>query len=256
MSDLAYFERFAEALKLRVAPAPDFSDSAPDLANAGLAVYRNNVRSSLSKALAETFPVVEKLVGEAFFKLMAQEYFAAHLPSSPLIVDYGSSLPAFLDRFEPAKSVPYLSAVARLEAAWLSAYHSADAAAAPAAEILTATAGDPSTLKLALHPSVRLRQSAYPAVSIWRYNTAPADHEKPSLGLSESALVFRARDGVKVETISPGVFAAFAAIIAGDDIETATVQALRVEPMLGPQEIFETLFAHQLITGVSAQDRT
>ena len=36
-----------------------------------LAVYRNNVVSSLIDALADTFPVVQRLVGTEFFRAMA-----------------------------------------------------------------------------------------------------------------------------------------------------------------------------------------
>ena len=68
MRDHKIYDDFAASVRRREATAPAFlNDSASDLVSAGLAVYRNNVRSSLSKALAETFPVVTQLVGDDFF---------------------------------------------------------------------------------------------------------------------------------------------------------------------------------------------
>ncbi|MEO8121927.1 MAG: DNA-binding domain-containing protein, partial [Rhodoferax sp.] len=38
------------------------------------AVYRNNVMVSLIDALADTYPVVQELVGEEFFRAMARVF--------------------------------------------------------------------------------------------------------------------------------------------------------------------------------------
>ena len=42
------------------------------------AVYRNNVRTCLGRALADAYPVVERLVGEEFFRHTAYRYIAQH----------------------------------------------------------------------------------------------------------------------------------------------------------------------------------
>ena len=44
------------------------------------AVYRNNVLVSLVDALADTFPVVQELVGAAFFRAMARVFALANPP--------------------------------------------------------------------------------------------------------------------------------------------------------------------------------
>lgn len=43
-------------------------------------VYRNNVVASLSDALGVAFPVVQKLVGDEFFRAMAGVYLRQHPP--------------------------------------------------------------------------------------------------------------------------------------------------------------------------------
>ena len=89
-------------------------------------VYRNNVVSGLVRALESRFPVVERLVGEEFFRAMAQVFVAEDPPRSPVLFRYGTTFPDFVARFEPASAVPFLADVARLELARGRAYHAAD----------------------------------------------------------------------------------------------------------------------------------
>src|SRR5438876_7559091 len=91
------------------------------------AVYRNNVVAGLVKALRTNFPVVEKIVGDEFFAAMARVFVTQQPPRAPLLAIYGEAFPAFVAAFEPARELPYLADVARLEAARTRAYHAADA---------------------------------------------------------------------------------------------------------------------------------
>src|SRR5260370_3608477 len=90
-------------------------------------IYRNNVVIGLGKALRNRFPVVEKIVGEEFFAAMARVFVTEQPPRSPLLATYGDNFPAFIAAFEPAREIPYLADVARLEAARTAAYQPADA---------------------------------------------------------------------------------------------------------------------------------
>ena len=70
---------FAAALR-GADPAPGlFAGPQDDIARR-LAVYRNNVAVSLSDALSRRFPVVERLVGPAFFGPLARAFIATDLP--------------------------------------------------------------------------------------------------------------------------------------------------------------------------------
>ena len=49
-------------------------------------VYRNNVYASLIEVLSGRFPVVARLVGEAFFRAMARVYIEREPPRSAVLL--------------------------------------------------------------------------------------------------------------------------------------------------------------------------
>jgi hypothetical protein len=134
-------------------------------------VHRNNVVGSLVDALADTFPVVQALVGTEFFGAMAAGFVRAQPPRSPLMHRYGGELPAFIEGFAPARSLPYLSDVARLEFARVQACHAADAQplTAELAGAVLASGVDLAALRPVLHPALRwLRFRASGGVAVGR----------------------------------------------------------------------------------------
>src|SRR5262245_48093331 len=76
-------------------------------------IYRNHLRISLREALAATFPVIRRLVGEDYFAAVARAFVERHPPRSPVLAEYGADLPAFLA--EAPNAPAYLPDVARLE---------------------------------------------------------------------------------------------------------------------------------------------
>jgi hypothetical protein len=182
---------------------------------ARLAVYRNNVLGALSTALADNFPVVQELVGSAFFRAMACAYARQAPPGVPMLARYGAGFAEFISRFEPARSLPYLADVARLEFARVQAHDAADAAPLPAEAVaLALNCGARSgELQLALHPSLAVLSSPWAVVSLWAAhqgvgNLATLDWAQP-----EEALVLRPALEVLVLRCPPGT-ACFANALA------------------------------------------
>lgn len=133
------------------------------------AVYRNNVTVSLIDALADTFPVVQALVGEEFFRAMARVFAQTRPPLSRVLAFYGTSFADFVATFAPAADLAYLPDVARLEMARVLAYHAADVQAT-APDTLQQALADPRRLlsvRLVLHPSVQVVDSAFAIYSLW-----------------------------------------------------------------------------------------
>ena len=90
-------------------------------------MYRNNVTVSLIDALAAVYPAVQRITGVDFFRAMARFHVRATPPTSPLLFEYGRDFPAFIEGYEYAQAMPWLADTARIERAWLDAYHAADA---------------------------------------------------------------------------------------------------------------------------------
>lgn len=182
------------------------------------AVYRNNVAVSLTAALAARFPVIQRLVGEAFFAALARLYAATEGPQSPVLAEWGEGFADFLAGFPPLAAYPYLPDVARIEYARGRAFHAADAAPIDPAVLTTA---DPNRLRLGLHPSVCVLRLCCPAVSIWAQNQADGERLPLAQG-AEIALILRdAAFDVPVRAISEGDAAMLSAILAGQSLAQA-----------------------------------
>jgi hypothetical protein len=195
---------FAEAV-LDPASAAPLDVVAPGGGDAArrFSVYRNNVVVGLVDALARRFPVVERVVGAEFFRAMARLYVTVQPPRSPLLFRYGDTFPAFVERFPPAASLPWLADLARLELARGRAYHAADVVPLASAAFAGQTTEDLTRVGVRLHPSVTLISSPYPIVSIWKAHDAGAKPNAPSW-MAEAALVARPALAVEVRLLPPG----------------------------------------------------
>lgn len=192
------------------------------------AVYRNNVVVSLIDALADTFPVTLELVGEAFFRAMAGLFVRATPPGSVLLAEYGAGFPAFIERFEPARSVPYLADMARLELLRVRAFHAADADPISPERIARALA-DPErlpALRATCHPSLGVLRSDYAVVSLWAAHQGHGDLAQVDPFVPESALIVRVGLEVQVVALPPGGDTLTASLADGLPLGQAAALAL------------------------------
>jgi hypothetical protein len=196
------------------------------------AVHRNNVHVSLVEALAERYPVVKALVGEEFFHSMARDFVAGCKPDSPLLGEYGAALPAFIECFEPARALPCLADVARLEDAWQQSWSAADAAAMT----LPALAGlSPDVLlacRFRAHPATRLLQSPWPIADLWQAHRQPDPDLADLAWHGQNVLVTRPDADVRLLELPRGVAALAASLLAGADLGTAAHLAMTTAPEL------------------------
>jgi hypothetical protein len=189
------------------------------------AVYRNNVAVALIGALEARYPVVRRLVGDDFFRAMAGAYVATEKPRSPTLIAYGDGFPTFVAGFPPAGAIPYLADVARLENAWVEAYHSAEADALGLDGLAAIAPGALETLRFRPHPAARLLSFAHPAASIWAASQADGEPRPPEVWSAEEALVTRPDADVFVRALPPGGFAFAAALFSGASLGEAAARA-------------------------------
>lgn len=208
-------ESFATALLNPDLPPPTgicaWNDSDPAIR---FAVYRNNVVVSLIDALADSFPVAQMLVGEPFFRAMAREFAYQHPPRSPVLANYGAVFPEFIGNFPPAASLPYLADVARLEYAYIQAYHAADVAVLAASQFAQALSEPDSLYRLHLRllPSAVLLRSPYAMFSLWAAHQASEVTNLPDPYQPEVVLIVRPDLEVEVLLIDAGTHALIQAL--------------------------------------------
>ncbi len=215
---------------------------------AGLAVYRNNIRSSLSGVLGDKFPVIKQLVGEEFFKFLAHEYYHAFPPQSPLVTAYGDKLADFLETFAPVAAYPYLPDMARLERLWLEAYHAADDTPLKPNEIIAAAGENIADLTFEFHPSLRLFKSDYPvATLLQRHQASEADFKDLPDG-AEMIMLARPYNDVSIRVLTHARYSALEALYQGQTLEIAIDRAVGIEAAFDPQRFFQDLFQFEIIT--------
>ena len=200
--------------------SPCLKGAAQGRAERRFAVHRNTVAASLIEALAARFPVVERLVGEEFFRAMAHAYVMQEPPRSPLLFQFGGSFADFIARFAPAAPLPYLSDMARLEYAQGVAYHAADREPLAPASFAALDRGRLADFTVELHPSVFIVGSSHLVISIWLANQAETVTPLRQRG-AEAALVSRPFLDVETRRLQPGTDAFLSVLKAGATIGEA-----------------------------------
>ncbi|ARP82847.1 DUF2063 domain-containing protein [Bordetella genomosp. 8] len=193
-------------------------------------VYRNNVTVSLIDALAAIYPAVQRITGVDFFRAMARFHVRAAPPASPLLFEYGRDFPAFIAAYEYARDMPWLADTARIERAWLDAYHAADAAPLAADSLAAIHPASLAELRFAPHPATRIVRSPYPALSIFTMNKAEGPITPLCSSEPEDALITRPAHDVIVTRLPPGGAAFLDSLLAGNTLGLAASAAFHAEP--------------------------
>lgn len=205
----------------------------PIAAAEALSVHRNTALGGLVNALRLTYPTVDALVGEDFFDQAARAFAQAEPPSGAWLTGYGEGFADFLANYGPARELPYLADVARL-----------DFAIEAVGELVEGADGaalDLGEARLVLDASLRLIALDYPAAAI-RDAIAEDEDRLSSINMTprrHALALWRRPDGVGLRALAP-ISAAFlqaaldgrdpAGLLAGD----ADLQALSADVFTAP----------------------
>jgi hypothetical protein len=238
----SFQDAFVEALFRR--PAPALQDV---VTQAAFEVYRNTVFKGCVDALCDNFPTIERLVGIDWLRAAATIHAHETPPDDARLILYGEGFADFLEAFEPARELPYLGAVARLDRLWTEAFVAPQDAPLDLASLAGMTAADLAACHLAPRACVRWRWFAeQPIYSIWRCNreALPIPEELPWQG--EGALLVGHPDGVAWHALETGGCAFLDACASGSNLDRASALALHAQPDLD----FHDLLGRLLGAGV------
>lgn len=226
-----YQDAFAAAL---LAEDP-LAGAPPELvrlaAQPGFAVYRNTVMKACIDALQANYPTVARLVGDEWFRAAAALHVRRHLPSQSSLLLYGAEFPAFLASFEPAREVPYLADVARVDRWWTEAHVAADDPLLDPAALAALTAEQMSSLALRPHASARWGWcDEWPVLTLWQRNRKELHDAGGAIAWeAEGVLLTRPAGAVRAEALSRAGVALLDACAAGQCVERAVTAALEVD---------------------------
>ena len=192
-------------------------------------VHRNNVLVSLVDALAAGYPSVQGVLGDSLFRTMARDHVRESPPATPLLFEYGRGFPDFLDRKPYAHGHFWLADVARIERAWLDAFHARDVEPLSANSLAAVSAALLGSLKFVAHPAASIVRSRYASTSLFvairsEESIAPIDPRVP-----ENALITRPKLAVEVRHLPAGGCAFMESLMAGSTLAAAASEAFKQE---------------------------
>lgn len=218
---------------------PDATDG-PPLSPARFALYRGNLHANWEKALAAAYPVIQQLVGEAFFQGLSRHYGRAHPSTSGDLNRFGAQFAAFLAAFPHAADYPYLPDLARLEWCLHHAFSAADRMPLGIAVLAGLSPAQLEAQRFALAPAAHLLHTGWNAVALWQAHQpdAPPDalNQLTPTRLAQPChtLVWRASGQTGwqpcIQALTPAAFAALQQLQAGADLGSALETALQLEP--------------------------
>lgn len=214
-------------------------------------VYRNNVRVGFSKALAITFPVVERLVGGVYFQQLAEELQRAHPSRAGNLHHIGEPFPGFLGEKFAGSEYAYLADVAALEWAREEVLLAADDSPLDVGTLRDIPSHAYAELRFSLRAAVRLLRSDFPVTAIWRTNQPDAgtDEVVDLRSGGENVLVLRTPECIEFHRLRAGDFAALRAFAAGFPLGTALDAALAADAKFDLARALQRFFRLNLFTG-------
>ena len=218
----------------------------------GLAIYRANVMAAATKALCAAYPVIQQVVGDAFFHGLARAYQRVVPSTGGDLYDYGAAFANFVAEFPHTQSLPYLPDLARLEWAVHRASGAADAPTWDSQALAQVEPAREAAIRFAWAAGTAVVDSNFPIARIWLIHQPGFDGEfSVDWSVSECALVAREDFRVVVSALDAGDAAFIASSLGGAALGAAAEMALAAEPGFDLGRLLGRLMTSNVICGFS-----
>ena len=222
-----------------------------------LGVYRNNLRVGFAKTLALEFPVIQRLVGETYFRQLTQSFMREHPSRCGDLYFIGAPFAAFLRTLFAQTRFGYLADVAALEWEHQRVILAADSGA-PDVSILAQLPPELlESIQFALNDACGLVSSAYPILQIWRTNqTETATDEVVDLDDgADRILVRRVRDGTESYRLDSATFTLLQSFSQGRSLGDAFERARDADDGFNLEECLRRYIGLNVISAVRTDVR-
>lgn len=222
----------------------EFFSGDPDLSTERLRIYRGNLYAVWATALQNTFPVIQQLVGEDFFKQLAILYGQQYPSESGDLSIFGQYFAQFLASEASVLDYPYFSAVAEIEWKLHRAYYSADAEVLDFNTFLSTAGEHVANYVFTCHPSVALLVADVAAVQICLAH----QHDELgaldfSLNAPSFALVNRCQWQVQLTQLSHAELLSLQALCEGESLGVALERAIDCDQAFDVAQALRRWFA-------------
>ena len=208
-----------------------FSDNDIDI-HEGLEAYHANVLGSLTNAILQSFPLIASITGEDFLRAMAKSFIIKNPPSTACLNTYGDTFDAFIAQYPPARSLPYLPDIARLEIACNAAFYAHDDQPFTAQDMAKVAPDQLEILHLTLRQNVRTITSEYKLWDIRKLCLGVTNDEIQNFNApkAEHLLISRPQLEVHVRPISLADVTFLSAIQDEETLGQAAAKTLGAHP--------------------------
>ena len=209
-------------------------------------IHHNNYAAGVLATLAATYPVIERLGGADWFAQSVAQYRRRFPSRSGDLQFAGDRYAEYLATHFAATDYAYFADVARLEWAYQEVLTAADCAPLDPAALGAVAAEDYSQLIFIPRPAVRLVESRYPILEIWRANQQGADPASPIIRLDAGpsrVLVIRRADHVELRELAQPSYVLLSEFVRGIALEVAAgaIADTEVGPALRELIALETI---------------
>ncbi len=178
-------------------------------------IYRQTIFHSLENALRTSYPVIVKLVGDDFFRFLAQQYIQQYSSVSGDLNRYGDVFFQLLQSLPETAELPYLADVAQLEWCVQLAENSRDHTPFPIEKLIAVAPEHYPNLQFFLNSCAYLQSSIYPIADIWQANQSDGDGVVELHTGEFYCLIYRVDYQVTVTTLNADQWAFLNAIQQG-----------------------------------------
>jgi hypothetical protein len=214
-----------------------------------LALYRGNVRGQWRAALANSYPVLNALVGDDYFDALALAYARAYPSQSGDLHRFGAELACFVEGYEEDPKFGYFADVARLEWFLHVAYFAKDVVPFSNAQWLEIGEERLLDKRLAVHPACAAISSRYAIADIWLAHQ-PGGTFPESVDEVTHVLTVRPDWRPTILVHSDAAHAAFMALQRGESLNQALDKAFALDPDFDFPSRWQSWIATQAVTGV------
>lgn len=160
----------------RASAAPEaaaFLKTAPELLGARVAIYENGHRARLVEALANDYPAVRRVLGEAAFGSLVVRYERRFPSATPDLGRVGQHFAGFLDSDALRAHLPFVADLARLEWALAEAFVARDEEPTAWGALARLAPDAVAERRFRLKAGTVLVRSRWPVLEIWRLKDRP-----------------------------------------------------------------------------------